>query len=352
MRKRLAVLISVLELLLVALSVSAPAESGTEAGAAVLSEDALNIAAADQAELSADSLSLLPMDDFSAFGPMPDENCFIEGKHIYSSENTFDDVSYIDQSIAVYAWHEWRENCCYSVARVRIADPCQLRATIVGDRIGRSNYVWVTARENNAVVATGGEFLAHAANKHVYAVRMGSTLRSEGKKNHDTLVTDQDGNFHILRGYSHEQREALENEGVQIVNLFNFGPALIIDGEMQHQDGEKISYENIAPNGLQPRTAIGQLGPLEYLMVVTNGRNAACPSPDGSIKGSKGCTIITLERFMASCNCVQAYALDGGNSAAMYFRGDVFSARIRRGVSDIVYFATLVDSGSDEPGEE
>ena len=53
---------------------------------------------------------------------------------------------------------------------------------------------------------------------------------------------------------------------------------------------------------------------------------------------------------MLEQGCVQAYNLDGGNSALMYFHGQNYSNKsvsAERSVSDIIYFATLIDSGLD-----
>ena len=341
MKKRLLILLLALGLLCTMFPGMTCAEGAPETG----SETDEAAQTASEVSLSAEGLTKLPMDDYTAFGPVPDSACFTAGKHIYSHENSFDDGCYIDQSIAVYVWREWRDKCCYNVARIKIADPSQLRTALWHNSIRQNNYVWKTAEEFNAVVACGGEFLAHTANKHTHAVRMGVTLRDEGAKKRDTMITDQNGDFHLFKGYSDDQRKALEKEGTQVINLFNFGPALIIDGELQYHEGEKLEYFNIAPNGTQPRTAIGQLGPLEYLMVVTHGRNVKAPVPEGGQKASAGCTIVKLAQFMNDYHCIQAYNLDGGGSAAMYYNGDIFTFNRRRAVTDIVYFATLVDTG-------
>ncbi len=302
--------------------------------------------ASDEPQLSAEGLKKLPMDDYKAYGPAPDESCFKEGKHIYSNKNSFDDCSYVDQSIAVYVWREWRDNCCFNVARIKIADPSQLRTALERDSIKLNNYVWKIAKPKNAVIACGGEFLAHKRNKGAYCIRMGVKLRdNKGIKSHDALIIDQNGNFHATKGFSVEQLEKLQKKGITPINVFNFGPILVVDGKSQFKKGERIQYANTNPNGPHPRTGIGQLGPLEYLMVVTEGRKVMSPLPNGKKKQNIGCTIAEFADFMASYNCTLAYNLDGGNSTAMYFHGEAFSNSIKRGVTDIVYFATLVDSG-------
>ena len=56
--------------------------------------------------------------------------------------------------------------------------------------------------------------------------------------------------------------------------------------------------------------------------------------------GNGGDDLIT--HIAADYGCIQAYNLDGGGSAAMYYNGDIFTLNRRRAVTDIVYFATLV----------
>ena len=63
----------------------------------------------------------------------------------------------------------------------------------------------------------------------------------------------------------------------------------------------------------------------------------------------------TLAQFMYDQGCVQAYNLDGGNSALMYFNGENYSRKsfeAERSVSDIIYFSTGIDYGLDEAAEE
>ena len=234
-----------------------------------------------------------------------------------------------------------------SAVHVKVADASQLRTALTENSIKRNHYVWVTDAKNNAVVAIGGEFLY--SNPKTYTVRMGVTLRTRGYKSRDTLITDQNGDFHIFIGYSDKQREEIEAQGYQIINLFNFGPALVIDGELKYHEGDTWKYSVGYTKALQPRTAIGQIGPLEYLMVVVDGRNVRCPREDGTIKLAKGLNVVTLGQYMLDHGCVQAYTLDGGGSAAMYYHNDIFSVpNSKRGVTDIVYFATLVSSAEAE----
>jgi len=120
--------------------------------------------------------------------------------------------------------------------------------------------------------------------------------------------------------------------GLDIRNAFTFGPALVIDGVKQDIP-EKYSF---APHYQNPRAAIGQLGPLEYVCVVVDGRSDE----------SEGVTLETLADFMANLGCTQAFNLDGGNSATLVLGTNIYNDKSlanERSVSDIIYFATSVD---------
>ncbi len=255
--------------------------------------------------------------------------------HVADPAN-FTEDSYTDETLTVQLERVWVDDAQFNVARVKIADPSQLRiglAAPFGKK--KTNRVSTIAKDNNAVVAIGGDYFANEEGG--YVVRMGEAYRKKPLKSRDMLVTDAKGNFHILKNSNAEELKALMEAEDAIVNVFNFGPALVIDGEEQAMPA-KYNY-NIT--GKEPRCAIGQVGELEYLLVVVDGRNQG---------GSKGCTVETLAHFMAEQGCTQAYNLDGGNSALMVFNGENYSHKsfsAERSVSDIIYFATAVDFGLD-----
>lgn len=261
---------------------------------------------------------LLPM-DFSA-GPVADPANFGEN-------------SYEDETLSITVEHVWVGKARFNVARVKIADASQFRiglAAPFGKK--KTNRISTIAKDNNAVIAIGGDYYGNEEGG--YVVRMGEVYRKKPMKSRDMLVTDGKGDFHILKNSDANQLKALM-ESETIVNVFNFGPALVIDGQLQEMPA-KYNY-NI--NGKEPRCAIGQVGPLEYLLVVVDGRGAA---------DSEGCQVATLAQFMYDQGCIQAYNLDGGNSALMYFGGENFSQKTfkaERSVTDIIYFATGIDAG-------
>lgn len=273
-------------------------------------------------------LETLPMDDLSACGPAIDPELMT-------------DEGYSDPSIQVTMSREWIGEGHYNVALIRIAHPSQLRTALYNDSLKRVNYIWTIAKQKNAVVATGGEFIYY--NSGAYCIRMGKTIRQKGYKGRDTLIIDQHGDFHISKGFAKDIIGQIEEQGLQVVNLFNFGPALIIDGQPVYEACKKKGYPVGDPQNVEPRTAIGQIGPLEYMMVVVDGRYVTITDEDGTIRRPHGASLYSVGEYMFNHGCTQAYALDGGGSTAMYYAktGIYSKPSSKRGVSDIVYFAAL-----------
>ena len=119
----------------------------------------------------------------------------------------------------------------------------------------------------------------------------------------------------------------LKNGATQILS---FGPALLIDNQISVSKNEEVG-KAMASN---PRTAIGVVDELHYLLVVSDGRTSV----------SEGLSLYELAEFMQSMNCTIAYNLDGGGSSTMVFNGEVINNPTtngksikERGVSDIVY---------------
>ena len=295
----------------------------------------MTCAVAEDTELPAPESVVTPLPiDFSA-GHAADPALFTED-------------GYEDESITVQMYREWVGDARYNVAYVSIADPSQLRTGLAAP-LGKkkTNKISAIAASCNAVIAIGGDYYSDRTSG--YVVRQGDEYRYKPAKTCDALMIDVRGDFHIAKAGQNDIIAAWRESG-EVVNVFNFGPALVIDGELQ-TDVKK--FTNFNPTGREPRCAIGQLGEREYLLVVVDGgkdRPVTCTLEDGSQKKSTGCTSEALAQFMYDKGCVQAFALDGGNSALMVFAGENYSqktVKAERSVSDIIYFATAIDFGLD-----
>jgi len=269
--------------------------------------------------------------------------------HVADPAN-FTESTYEDASISVKMERVWVGDAHFNVARVKIADASQLRSALAGPFGKKTNKISTIAKNHNAVIAIGGDYCTNEEGGFV--VRMGETYRKKPIKTRDMLITDENGDFHILKNSDAALLQALMEEHT-LINVFNFGPALVIDGQLQ-EISKDYRYN---PTGLEPRCAFGQVGPLEYVLVVVDGgkdRPVTITAPDGTKKKSIGCKVETLAQFMFDQGCQQAYNLDGGNSALMVFGEENYSQKsfsAERSVSDIVYFATAIDFGLDSTKE-
>ena len=271
----------------------------------------------------------LPMDLSAGYVPNPD--CYIEADEANGILQ-----GYQDESLTVTMERVKMGDSTFNVARIKIADPSQLRTGLENEKASRNNKVSAIAAKHNAVVAIGGDFFADA--KNGYIVRQYKEFRKSPKSVYDMLLIDNNGDFHIvMRSDAEELKALLASETLTFPNIFNFGPATIVDGVLQEvpqyyiDNGNKYNIKSTS----EPRCAIGQLGPLEYMLVVVDGRR----------NDSDGCSVFELGQWMFEQGCVQAYNLDGGNSALMWFGGENYSDKTvknERAVSDIIYFATAV----------
>ncbi len=288
--------------------------------------DAIDISIEDAVSAN---ITPLPVDLSAGYVPNPD--CYIA-----ADEENGVLQGYEDESLTVTMERVRVGDSTFNVARIKIAHPSQLRTGLENEKASRNNKISSMAKKHNAVVAIGGDFFSDA--KNGYIVRQYKEFRKSPKSVYDMLLVDQNGDFHIiLQSNAEELKALLSSEELTFPNIFNFGPALIKDGELlpspQYYVDNGNRY-NIRSKD-EPRCAIGQLGELEYMFVVVDGRR----------KDSDGCSTDELAQWMHEQGCVQAYNLDGGNSALMWFGGENYSdktTKSERSVSDFIYISTAI----------
>ncbi len=240
-----------------------------------------------------------------------------------------DMAGYEDESITVRIENMREHETNILVARVKIADSSQIR-TAMAARYGSTGTVLPDkfAQRVNAVLAVNGDFFSF--NSTGYLVRQGKTYRRKTHEPSDMLIIDDKGDFTIIVDPTDEKLGAFTGT---IVNSFNFGPALVVDGEIIHTT-KKL---NVGLDKETQRMGVGQLGELEYILVATEG-------PEN--EGSEGLTIPEFAQLMKDLGAVQAYNLDGGSSSAMMLGGEkinALSSKKMRPICDLLYFTTLVE---------
>lgn len=260
-------------------------------------------------------ISPLPWDMSPGYEANPDD---------YSADGFY------DASLRVEISTQRRADADFYIAHIKIKHASQLRTGVASVLGGKTNKITAMAEGFHAVLAINGDYFSDRDAGLV--IRQGETLREKASPLYDMLLIDAQGNFHIVKRDNQEMLDFYLAGALDIRNVFSFGPALVVDGEKQ-EIPEKYSF---APHYKNPRAAIGQVGELEYVCVVVDGRSDE----------SAGVTLETLADVMAQLGCTQAFNLDGGNSATLVLGGVIYNDKSpgnERSVSDIIYFATTVD---------
>ena len=304
---------------------------------------------------AAEPLEPLPMDDLS-YGPEPKNECYLS------------DNEYVDESISVKIYEGRYADTDYVYAHVKISHPSQLRTAPAGiykdgKGEGRSvrrnqNYSFhqsatqrgrLIANAANAVISINGDYFTKSECKVV--LRMGTQYRNRADGLRDLLIIDKQGNLSYLNAPTRADYTAYyEANKDNMYQVFCFGPVLVENGvsvlPMDYQNGY------IGAQKAAQRTALCQLGELEYMLVTSYGNQT---------EGNKGMTIpefakvceIAGRKLNPENGCLLAFNLDGGNSTTMNFKrmdpalGTLTYVKlncpeIERFLSDIIYFATLV----------
>lgn len=240
-------------------------------------------------------------------------------------------TEYQDESIHVTLEQYEVESTICHVARVKIAHPSQLRtAAAYGFHRPQTEMTNKIARRVEAVVAINGDYFSYSGRG--YMVRQGEEYINKPYNDRDVLFIDENGDFYIERRATAETLEPYMS--MPIVNSFNFGPGLVIDGEPLTEYGKEFNSGDTRSQ----RSCIAQVkrGELEYLLI-------SCEGPMESKNG--GLTMVEFAAFVKSLGVENAYNLDGGNSASLQFKGKKVNAvknKHERRISDIIYFASAV----------
>ena len=182
------------------------------------------------------------------------------------------------------------------------------------------------AAQENAILALTGDNGHNFGKGYVYA--NGTLLQKKTNNKRDICLILTDGSMEVLSGKEMTAEKAAELEG-RIWQSFLFGPGLFDD------DGKAITKFSGGVSPKNPRAVIGYYEPGHYCLVQVDGRGTKSRESGKNV----GLTLKDLAAFMESLGCKEAYNLDGGQSALMWFNGKVISNPYHggRNVGDIVY---------------
>ncbi len=216
----------------------------------------------------------------------------------------------------------FQKRVTYYVADIHVSDVTQIRTEAYSGSFSRTRYgsVKTMADRVHALIAISGDYC-------------GCHSRSLVIRNGEVYRTVHRGGDVCLLLKNGEMKTILSNEvnisGIlkeDVWQAWEFGPALLNDkGEA------RTSFPSSDVTPTNPRSCIGCIEPGHYLFVVVDGRQ----------KASHGLTLRELAKLMQSLGCKQAYNLDGGASAHMYWKGKIYNKPSKggRSISDIIYIA-------------
>ena len=258
----------------------------------------------------------------------PEETWIPEETEPIITEPIITENSYKDNNISINIIEYFAYNSKIYVADIRISSPEYLKTAFAKDQYGR-NITQKTssmAKNNGAILAVNGDY--YGARESGYVIRNGVLYRNTPASNRDALAIFDDGHMAIIEE-KHTTAETLQASGA--VQVLSFGPGLVVDGEIVVGEKDEVSVSSSKGN---PRTAIGEIDELHYLIIVSDGRT----------KESSGLSLYELAEFMQSLGVTTGYNLDGGGSSTMWFNGKILNYPTtdgkkfeERSVSDIVY---------------
>ena len=259
----------------------------------------------------------------------------------YNTKNQF----YEDPTIRVERHQEVERTefrCTYWYALITIKDPSQLRTASASEvkpfQDSQRNTCIVMARRKKAVIAINGDYCASFSGEKAsnYILRQGTVYRDTITPGLDLLLVDEDGDFHVLTpdDTDLETVDKTQINGKKVINAFQFGPALVINGEPVADEvllDAARSPMHAKPEGRAQRMCICQIDHLHYMVL-------CC--------AFWGADLVTLRNLAMSIAPVQTvYTLDGGESSQMVFLGRQYNANANnntdvRPITDIIYFAS------------
>jgi len=235
-------------------------------------------------------------------------------------------TSYSDANVQIALSTERVADTDVYVVDIQVSSVAYLKTAFAQATYGRNIKETTSsiAEDNGAILAINGDY--YGFRDTGFVIRDGILYRSVADAGTDALVIGSDGSFSIVDESSTSAQELLDAGAWQVLS---FGPALVEDGQISVGTNTEVG-QSMSSN---PRTAIGMVSPLHYVIVVSDGRTSA----------SAGLSLYEVAQVMQEQGCTVAYNLDGGGSSTLWFNGQVVNnptdgrSSGEREVSDIVY---------------
>lgn len=249
------------------------------------------------------------------------------------TEAVVTDYSYKDDNISINIEKLNENGTVFYAADIQVSDVSYLKTALAHNTYGK-NITQTTsqmAQENNAIFAINGDYYGFRDTGLI--IRNGILYRDVARNASDNqaLTINSKGELGIVTEGEVSGSSLIEGG---ILQSFSFGPVLVQDGRLAVGSSSARGSK-----GANPRTAIGQISPLHYIVIVADGRT----------NESNGMTLNQLAQEFVERGATVAYNLDGGGSSTMWFNGRIINnptdgrSNGERRVSDIIYIGKQED---------
>ncbi len=241
------------------------------------------------------------------------------------------ELFYQNDHIRVSIEQKQKDGMTYFACDIQLSDVSQMRTAFAGDSFTSGIYEAVSdiAGRYDPVLAINADYCRY--HRDGVIIRNGEVLRRQNIRLHHLLIVDEHGDLSALTDRSGKQGlVANDLEQKNTWQTFEFGPVLVRGGEACTLPSS--FYIRTADGYDEPRTAIGQIGPLHYIVIVVDGRREGY---------STGASLPQLQQLFLDEGAQFAFNLDGGGSTTLYFLGSVVnmpSSGAQRPVSDVIMF--------------
>lgn len=236
-----------------------------------------------------------------------------DGHWYYISQNLF---------IEIVRKYTPRQNITWFETEIRCTEESMPRSLLAqGTREDGRNFISpkLIGEQYNAIFAISDDFYGYRWYNRItqgIIIRNGEIMSDATQPASSTkwpyleiLAIFNDGSMRVFESDEYTAQEYL-NMGV--TDTYAFGPILVRDGiiDAHLYDKSVVRYTDD-----EPRMALGCIEPYHYIVVTAKGRTS----------DSDGVTMHWLAERMKALGCENALNLDGGNTVALYFMGDVLN---------------------------
>lgn len=231
--------------------------------------------------------------------------------------------TYTSGQCTISVYHVVQGDISYYICDIKLNSASALHTAFVDGIITSRNYTSYTAKQSEAVFAVNGDFCGYHNNGII--IRNGTLYRNK-PCDWDLCYVNKYGDLKVGLNNDYDGKALVADGALQ---SWCFGPTLVKD----YKAVTDFNTPGLSRTHNEPRTAIGQVDTLHYIILVVDAVRTTVTTG--------GMSFAQLAETFVSLGCKTAYNFDGGGSTTLYFLGEVVNTPCNNGermVNDIVYF--------------